>query len=91
MKKDNNNWKNFYNFYKEGKYRFEIIFDGIMTNMEKFFEECINIISIDLSYFDNSDVTNISKMFNGCKKLKEIKGLDKFNTEKVIKMNSLFN
>ena len=58
--------------------------------MEKFFEDCINIISIDLSYFDISDVTNISKMFNGCKRLKEIKGLHKFKTNKVEDMSGLF-
>ena len=29
-------------------------------------------------------------MFNECHKLKEIKGMDKFNTSKVIDMNTMF-
>ena len=34
---------------------------------------------MDLSNFDTSNVTNMSLMFNECLKIKEIKGLTKFN------------
>ena len=30
-------------------------------------------------------------MFNGCYKLKKINGINKFNTEKVLYMNRMFN
>ena len=30
-------------------------------------------------------------MFNNCKKLKETKGINKFNTNKVTKMNTMFS
>ena len=48
------------------------------------FNECPELISLDLSNFDSSNVTNISFMFNNCIKLKEIKGLNNFNTSNVI-------
>ena len=39
---------------------------------------------------DTSKVTNIEFMFSKCNKLKEIKGINKFNTSEAIKMNSMF-
>ena len=79
-----------YNFKKEGKYEFQIIFNNPITNMKNFFKECTNIISLDLSDFDTSNITNIESMFNGCLKLKEIKGMNKFTTNNVITMNAMF-
>ena len=38
--------------------------------MNGFFEECSNIISLDFSNFDTSNVTDMAKMFNKCNKLK---------------------
>ena len=58
--------------------------------MNYFFEECSNIISLDFSNFDTSNVTNMSFMFNECHKLKEIKGINKFNTNKVTDMKVMF-
>ena len=58
--------------------------------MKGFFNECSNIISLDFSNFNTSNITNMSFMFNHCHKLKEIKGINKFNTNKVIAMNSMF-
>ena len=69
--KDNNDWK--YNFKKEGKYTFKIIFNDIITNMREFFEECSNITSLDFSYFNTDNITDMINMFNECIKLKEIK------------------
>ena len=51
--------------------------------MKGFFEECSNIISLDLSNFNTSNVVDMSYMFSKCYKLKEIKGINKFNTSKV--------
>ena len=86
--KDNNDWK--YNFKKEGKYTFKIIFNDIITNMRTFFSECSNITSLDFSYFNTSNITDMSFMFNKCHKLKEIKGINKFITNKVTNMIAMF-
>ena len=91
LKKYNNNWIIEYNFEKEGIYNFEIIFYDEIIELANFFEDCTNIISLDLSELDTSNVTSMEKMFNGCNKLKEIKGLEKFNTNKVKYMNFMFS
>ena len=86
--KDKNNWK--YNFKNEGKYTFKIIFNDIIANMYAFFELCSNITSLDFSYFDTSNITDMALMLSQCKRLKEIKGLNKFITNKVTDMKGMF-
>ena len=86
--KENNNWK--YNFNKTGKYMFEIIFNDNITNCKGLFNECSNIISLDFTNFNTSNVTDMSFMFSKCHKLKEIKGINKFITNKVTDMNTMF-
>ena len=83
-------WYIDYGFEKEGIYEFHIIFSKIFANMYGFFEKCNNIISIDLSNFNSSNVTDMAFMFSECNKLKEIKGLNKFNTNKVNNMVAVF-
>ena len=83
-------WYIDYGFEKEGIYEFQIIFSKIFANMYGFFEKCNNIISIDLSNFNSSNVTDMAFMFSECNKLKEIKGLNKFNTNKVNNMVAVF-
>ena len=58
--------------------------------MKAFFEECSNITSLDFSYFNTSNITDMALMFNKCKKLKEIKGMNKFYINKVIDMQAMF-
>ena len=55
------------------------------------FRNCKDIIFLDLSNFDTSDVSNMSGMFDGCSKLKEIKGLNMIITSKVKTMDGMFN
>ena len=86
--KENSQWK--YNFTKEGTHIFEIIFKNNISNMKRFFAECPNIISLDLSNFNTSYADNMSFMFNKCHKLKEIKGINKFNTNKATDMSAMF-
>ena len=86
--KDNNKWK--YKFENEGKYIFEIIFNNNINNMESFFEKCFNIISLDFTYFNSSNITNMYNMLSECNKLKEIKGLNRLNTSKVTDMSGMF-
>ena len=92
MIKDNEKYLINYNFKQSGNYSFEIIFDENIeiNNTEKLFEECSNIISLDFSNFDTSNVVNMYRMFHSCTRLKEIKGLDKFVTNKVINMCAMF-
>ena len=77
-------WKIDYNFKEDGKYNFKIVFNNNITSFHRFFQDCSNLYSIDLSNFDSKNATDISYMFNKCIKLKEIKGMDKFNTNNVI-------
>jgi surface protein len=91
MIKENNTWMLDYDFKKNGKYAFEIIFnDDDATDLTKFFEDCIHIISLDFSNFDTSNAINMEAMFVGCNKLKKIKGLDNFITNEVTSMKEMF-
>jgi surface protein len=60
--KDTKKWK--YKFSKEGNYILEIIFNYNITNMNGFFEECTNIISLDLSNFNTSNAKIMRRMFD---------------------------
>ena len=53
--------------------------------------ECSNLISIDLSSFNTENVTDMEDLFNGCIKLKEIKGLNNLITNKVLNMIGMFS
>ena len=97
--KDTKKWK--YKFSKEGNYILEIIFNNNITNMKQFFNTnkvtdmngmfqcCYELEHLDLFNFNTSNVTDMSYMFNNCNKLKEIKGIDKFNTNKVTDMKEI--
>ena len=74
----------------KGVYKFRIILNNNINNLEDFFGDNTNIISIDLSNFNSSNITNINKMFLSCGKLKEIKGLNKFNTSNVKNKELMF-
>ena len=54
------------------------------------FQGCHEIQFLNLSSFDTSNIDNMSGIFNECYKLTEIKGIDKFNTTKVISMKLMF-
>ena len=87
--KDTKKWK--YKFSKEGHYILEIIFNNNITNMNGFFEKNTNIISLDLSNFNTSNVTNMSWMFNKCYKLKEIKGINIIKNIQNINKDGIFD
>ena len=84
------NWKIDDNLIKTGKYTFCIVFNDPVEDMEGFFGNCPYLISLDLSNFDASKVTTMRIMFNKCKKLKEIKGLDKLITSNLTNMEGMF-
>ena len=90
---EENKWKIDNKFEKDGKYNLKIIFKNNLKNMNCFFENCSILYSIDLSNFNTSKVNDMGFMFNGCYKLKEIKGIkgiNNFNTNEVINMTAMF-
>ena len=54
------------------------------------FYECKELEYFDLSNFNTSNVTVMSGMFSGCKKLKEIKGINQFNNNNITEMPEIF-
>ena len=54
------------------------------------FEDDSSLTYINLSNFDSSDITDMSNMFSNCSSLEEINLTNKFNTNKVINMESMF-
>lgn len=53
------------------------------------FYNCNNLITLNLSSFDTSNVTNMSKMWYNCKSLTTL-DLSSFNTAKVTNMDCTF-
>ena len=45
---------------------------------------------LNISNFETDNVTNMSIIFLKCHKLKEIKGINKYNINKVINMEDMF-
>ena len=59
--------------------------------MLSIFQECSELRSLDLSNFDTSKIDDLSWMFCECKKLKEIKGINKLKLNKIHLWNECFN
>ena len=57
--------------------------------MKAMFQSCHKLEYLDLSCFNTSKVSNMDRMFSHCIKLKEIKGIDNFNTIKVTNMKEM--
>lgn len=79
-----------FKFTNPGKNRVEIeMKEGTqLKSMLGMFNK-IPIVSIDVSTFDTSQVTNMSCLFSECHKLHSI-NFGNFNTEKVVNMSALF-
>ena len=82
--------KKYFKPNNEGIYKIKLIFKKKMKDCSYMFSGCLNIISIDLSSFDSSEVTNMHYMFGKCKYLEEI-NLGNLNTENVIDMGYMFH
>ena len=59
-----------------------------VINMYAMFNGCDKLEYLDLSSFNTSNVTDMGMMFCFCKNLREIKGLNVFNTNKVTNMKN---
>ena len=92
--KINNNTINeidhFYKFSKIGNYLVEITFNKKLETMQEIFNYCFDIVELDLSGIDTSQVTSMKYAFHGCHKLKNIK-LENFNTSSVTDMSYMFS
>lgn len=53
------------------------------------FEECTELILLDLENFNTSNVNDMCEMFSGCSKLQSLK-LDNFDTQNVLSMQKMF-
>ena len=70
---DQNQTKNFNKYFipdKEGEYEIKIRFKKKIKDCRYMFRNCSNIVSIDLSSFDSSDVNKMNYMFGKCYNLK---------------------
>ena len=76
-------------FTKEGIYTIKYILLKKITTCKKMFLKCEHILSIDLSNFDSSEVTDTSLMFINCFSLEEI-NFGNFKTTKVANMEGMF-
>ena len=62
-----------------------------VTNMRNMFYNCQKLKTLDLSSFETDMVTNMESMFYNCILLNTLKLTNKFNTQKVEDMCSMFN
>ena len=58
--------------------------------MNGMFSGCSELTSLNISNFNTLNVTKMSLMFNGCKKLKEIKGLNTFFITNATNLGGMF-
>lgn len=65
--------------------------NGIPMTFFSMFQECSNIKELDFSKWDKVYTTNMTYIFYGCKKLEEIKGLDKFDTSLCTNFSNIFS
>jgi surface protein len=81
---------NFYKFSKIGNYHVEITFNKKLETMQEIFNYCFDIVELDLSGIDTSQVTSMKYAFHGCHKLKNII-FENFNTSSVTDMSYMFS
>ena len=66
-----------------------LVWENKLDSAESLFESIEDIIKVDLSQFDTSEVTLMNGMFKGCSNLQYI-NFTNINTSLVINMNSMF-
>ena len=70
---------------------FNNVFDtSLITDMSYMFDDCQNLISVDLSSFDTSNVREMNGLFGGCENLVSI-DLSSFDTSQVTDMSAMFS
>jgi len=76
-------------FEKEGVYQIKYKFNKSLTNSYMLFNNCSNLIKLDLSKFDGKNIINMYGMFCDCSSLTNL-SLSNFNTQNAINMNNMF-
>ena len=74
----------------EDRIKIDLIFKNKINTCELMFNGLKNIIEVDLSDFDTSEVKSMKQMFYDCTKLEKIK-FGKVNTSSVENMESIFD
>ena len=80
---------NYSYYFNQTENSVELIWNKSIDNCSGMFYQCSDIIEIDLSKFNTSNVTNMNNMFYDCWKL-SILNLSNFETSNVIYMNNMF-
>ena len=75
---------------KEGEYEIKLIFKKKIKDCSYMFRNCENIIRLDLSSFDSSDVNNMHYMFGKCHNLQEVV-LSNLVADNITDMSYMFN
>ena len=76
-------------YFSQEENNVTLIFEGELNSCYRIFYLCINVISIDLSEFDFSQVTDMQYMFRDCINLETI-NFGNINTSSAENMRSLF-
>ena len=84
-----NNYSFYWNFDKEGIYDIKITFNKKLCSCAGLFAYCKNIIQIDLSKFNCSNILSCYCMFYECKNVKEI-NLGKLDFSLVVDFGCMF-
>ena len=84
-------YKNYFIPEVEGIYLIIIKFNIYIQDCSYLFYGCKNLIDIDLSFFNASNITNMDHMFKSCRSLISLSGISKWNTSKVKRMSGMFS
>ena len=79
-----------FNYQNNGINVVRIIWNISMNTTNSMFSDCENIIELDLSKFNTSDIKNMCEMFSYCTSLTSI-NLSNIDTSKVTRMDNLFS
>ena len=79
----------FHKFENEGKYKIKYSFGKLLKDCNHLFYNCSSLISLNLSSFNMSKVSNMSLMFSNCSNLKNI-DFSKVNTQNVTNIHGMF-
>ena len=74
---------------KDGLMKLKIKFHKNLTNLDYMFESCEDLINIDMSHVEASNIISMIYAFTGCKKMEKI-NLTSINTTSVKLMDFLF-
>ena len=69
----------------------KIIIDYQIKSFEVLFDDCTCIETIYFKKFYRNNINNMDLMFSGCSSLKEIKGINNFNTINITNFRGMFS